>query len=125
MAAASLDLVDDLRVEQGATWERTFTFSDENNDPIDVSAWTFRGQIRSTYNSDTILAEFEFAAGNSTDEKIFRITDEETTEIPVLSPTGTGRKLSEYMYDIEAEKPDGSVERLFEGKVEVSPEVTR
>lgn len=125
MAAATLDLVDSLRIEQGATWTRVFTFLDENDDPIDVTGWEFRGQVRRSYNSNDALAEFSFTASDADNKKVFTITDTETTDIPVLPPTGNSRTSSFYMYDIEAVKEDGTVERLFQGKAEISPEVTR
>lgn len=125
MAAATLDLVDDLRIEQGATWTRVFTFVDGNDDPIDVTGWTFRGQVRKSFNSTTALADFSFSASDADNKKVFTITDTETAGIPVNPPTGNARNSSFYLYDIEAVKDDGTVERLFQGKAEVSPEVTR
>ena len=56
---------------------------------------------------------------------LITLTPAQTTAIPVAATATPDRKLTQYIYDIQVTKPDGSVDRILEGAVEVSPEVTK
>lgn len=124
MAAAKLD----LEIEQGTTFLRTCTIKDINGDPVDISDWTFAGQIRVKYDSTDIEAAFTFVVLNQTTSKgkfTFGLSADDSAAISV-SPSGNEdcKKLTSYVYDIETTR-GGITERLLEGGVFVSPEVTR
>jgi hypothetical protein len=104
-----------LTIHQGSTFEFTLDFGDV---PLDVFA--FRGQIRTEHESPAVLAEFttnilDNADGDPTILVIY-LSPDETSAIPA------GR----HVYDIEAYTAgDAYVQRVFEGRVKVTPEVTR
>lgn len=123
MAAAKLDLY----IEQGAKFYRTVTFK-VNNVAVNITGWTFRGQIRTSQTSADIVASFSFAIRDQvlyTGQVEITLSDVVTSAIPVPSTSRYTRKTSKYIYDIEVINTSGVVDRMLEGTVEVSPEVTR
>lgn len=122
MAAGVLDLL----IEQGSTFTRTVTVTGPvpNLTPVDLTGYTARGQIRETAQSATIVVSFTCVVSDPTNGVItVSLTDEQTSAIPA-----TGAKYSNYQtyyYDIEIESAGGIVTRLLNGKVSVSPEVTK
>ncbi len=117
MAAGKLDLY----IEQGTTFKTKLTFKDANEVLIDISSWSFAGQIRRTYDATSILASFAFAIQNqitNTGEVIVSLTNTQTSGIPAEAA------ITNYAYDIEA-TISGEVRRMVEGKVKFSAEVTR
>lgn len=124
MAAGSLDIL----VEQGATFAMRLVLSDSVGSPLDLTGWTFRGQIRSTYDAGTILASFSFVVPNQiTDPGAVdcSMADSVTETIPVTASTNYKKKDTFYPYDIEGEDTSGNVYRVVQGTATVSPEVTR
>lgn len=125
MAAGNLDIL----VEQGATFSMRLVLSDSVGSGIDLTGWTFRGQIRSKYDSGTILASF--TATIDPDQVTnpgavdFEMADTVTEAITVLPATNYNKKNTPYAYDIEGEDPDGNVYRIVQGVANISPEVTR
>lgn len=104
----------DIEVEQGATFSRTIEF-----EGIDVNEFDFRGEIRRHYQASDVEAEFEF-------EKI----DDTNLGIELSAKTTADLRSSlSLVYDIEMfyidEDGEERVIRLLEGRVRVSPEVTR
>jgi len=117
MAAGKLNLI----IEQGTTYTKTLTFKDGAGVPLDITGWTFDGQIRRTYNSSDILASFTFVILNqvtNTGEVELSLTDTETMAIPA------DYKVSNYVYDIET-TVGSVVTRVVEGNVSFSAEVTK
>ena len=48
----------DFELDQGASFEYLMTFTDENAAPVDVSSWTFSGQIKRREDDTDALASF-------------------------------------------------------------------
>jgi len=103
-------------LEQGATFDRQITVQ-ENNQALNLTGYSVRMQMRSTHDSSTIALTFTTTvASPATEGKINLIataTDTAAIEEGI------------YVYDLEIESSAGSVTRLLEGQVTVSPEVTR
>jgi hypothetical protein len=118
-------------IEQGATFKAEMIFKDSNGDPVDQTGRTFRGQIRSRYNSLASVADFTITVENQITDKgkiTILLTDADTAAIPVDDPQttdSTKRPLTVYEYDIEAVNVDLTVDRILQGIASVSPEVTR
>lgn len=100
-------------IDQGATFNTSYTFTDENDDPIDFSAYTGAAQMRKTYTSSTSYA---FSVSLGTVGNITLSMNAATT-----SSIAAGR----YMYDLEVTDISGVTSRLVEGIVTVTPQVTR
>ena len=102
-------------LNQGATFTRQMTVK-ENNSPLNLTGYTAAMQLRSTYDSGTVALSMTAAVINA------------TQGILSISATATATAALEegiYVYDLEIESSGGVVTRLMEGKVTVTPEVTR
>jgi len=124
MGAANLDLT----IEQGATFSRTLTLKDAQGVKLDLTGWTFRGQVRTSLAAVSSLASFSFAVANQTTnpgEVSFSLSATTTAGIPATQPSDPSRPDTVYIYDIEAVDAATTVYRLLQGQVYVSPEVTR
>lgn len=99
-------------IEQGATYASTIELLDENDEPVDVTNYTARGQIRRHYSS---LNAVNFTTSLANGSLVISLTANQTANMLY------GR----YVYDIELVDPVNTVVRILEGIVTVTPEVTR
>ena len=100
------------------TFVLTFNLSDYNGNAIDLTGSSIRSQLRKSYGSASYTAFAVQSPEPTLGEIEISLTAEQTTS---LRP---GR----YVYDIEVEEPEeygGSIVRVMEGIVTVTPEVTR
>lgn len=114
----------DITIEQGTTFELALAIKNTDGSPKDLTGYTISGSIRTSAVSATVVEDFtctitSAAAGLVT----VGLTDSETSGIPTSGSTYD--EYTEYVYDIETESGSGVIERLLNGKVFVSPEVTR
>lgn len=124
MSAASLDLT----LEQGATFTRKLTFKDQSNAAVDLTGQTFRGSIRRIATDTKVIAQFTFVLSNQTTN-----TGEVTMSLPAATSAGIKltaqdsavRSAELFAYDVERVFLDGSVERVLQGTIAISPEVTK
>jgi len=100
-------------IDQGTTFNVTFTFVDAVNNPIDFSTYTGASQIRKSYQSTTA---YSFSVSLANNGLISLGMNANTTS--TLYP---GR----YLYDLEVTDPSGIKSRLVEGIVTVTGEITR
>lgn len=109
-----------IECQQGATLRRSFTWLDENEQPIDLTGASARMQVRPTHTSTTKWLDLTTA----------------TTALVIDVPTATIRLLVDAavtatlpakrgVYDLEVVFSTGEVYRLVEGAFVVTPEVTR
>lgn len=114
----------DLRIQQGATFRRVFTWytnyvsaDHEDNETADLEDFTARLQAR-VRPGDAPVIDLIDGSGITLDEEAGTITvlltDEQTEALDFL----------EARYDLELESAGGEVTRLLEGRVVLSPEVT-
>lgn len=100
----------DYTLQQGSTFIRVPVF-----EGVDLTTASFRGQVRRTHCSSTVLATLAVTAASATELRI-ELTPLQTTALPV----------AELVYDIEAYTADDAwVQRILEGTLTVTPEVTR
>lgn len=127
MAAGKLD----LNLEQGSDFLRKLIFQDNASPTPNLENLTdqiFRGQIRKSISDATVVVAFTFSILDqvtNTGEVEFSLTNAQTSSIVLKPQTTVTREPQEFAYDIEREFTDGRVERVLEGVVFVSPEVTR
>ena len=116
MAAAKLNLI----VEQGATFDRVITWK-TGTTPVDLTGYSARMQARASHDAaDPVFSLTSDEAGGITlggsAGTITLLIDAEATAL--LTP-------GDYVYDLEVEDDEGIVRRLLEGRLTVTPEVTR
>lgn len=116
-----------LDIRQGATFGPiNATLTNPDTSPIDITGWMFRGQVRRSPTSTlTPGASFMFSITNASQGMFsFSISDEQTTLLQA-DALGANAPASQYVYDIEAELPDGRVLALMYGAARVFREVTK
>lgn len=110
-----------ITIEQGATWTLAITWS-RNTVPVPLDGCSARMQIRRKHADATVLLSLTSAADEGitlgpADGVIALRAEAAQTEALPAPLKG--------VYDIEVEEPDGTVTRLVQGAVVVTPEVTR
>ena len=110
MAAGTYNFI----LEQGATFNRILTLK-ENNSAMNLTNYTVASKMRSTHDSSTVAGTFTCT-----------ISDATGGEITMQMTNSTTANIEEgmYVYDIEITNSAGTVTRLMEGTVTVTPEVT-
>ena len=103
----------DIRIDQGSTFILNIRLRDEDDEVISLSGCTAQAMIRYNYSDASAAATFETSINNNI--ITLTLTDESSS---VLSKT-IG------VWDCEVTWTDGSVSRVIEGKVHISPEVTK
>lgn len=107
--AAKVNIV----LDQGTTFNTSFLFSNDDDNPIDFSSYTANSQIRKSYTSSTAYT-FTVGLGNN---GIITLSMNAATSSTITA----GR----YLYDLEVQDANGVRSRLVEGIVTVTPEITR
>lgn len=100
-------------IDQGTTFNTDFTFTDDQDNPINFFEYEGRSQMRKSYSSLT-AHEFTVSLGNNG-----------IISLSMNSATTTSISPGRYLYDLEVTDQNGVVSRLVEGLVTVTPEVTR
>jgi len=119
----------DFIIEQGATFQRVFAWTDSDDQPVDLTGYTARLQVRRSTSSSTIYLDLSSEAPGGGDTFIQAITidalagtltvDVDADVTAALTWTGAAA------YDLEVTALNGIVTRLLEGSVLLSKEVTR
>jgi hypothetical protein len=113
-----------LLIEQGATFQHTINWSDPDGDPINLTGYRIRFQIRQSPASATKLLDFDSNALGSG----MHIGDLDATGVIsiTLDPSVTSAlAFTAAEYDITATSGGGAVYRLHEGKAALLLGVTR
>ena len=105
--------------EQGATFARSLLVTDSAGDPLDLTGYTARMQIRRDIKRDTTMLSLttengRITLGGEAGTIGLYISDEDTATIPRSG-----------VYDLEIISSDGTVTRVLKGKFELDLEVTR
>lgn len=116
MSAATFNLTGTRIIEQNAQFLLTFTY------PGNVATANLKGQIRKIPGGD-LLADFRLGTvtyDQQTDKTTFTIglDSRQTDKIPIPPEGG------HWVYDVRMRPQGGDNIRLFQGTVEVSPNVT-
>lgn len=110
----------DITVEQGATFRLEATWKDSTGNPVNLTGYSARMQIRETYESEDIILAFtstggSIALGGALGTIVVTGAATDTAKIP-MTPA---------VYDLELEASNGVVTRLLQGKATITQEVTR
>jgi hypothetical protein len=102
-----------LVIDQGTTFTTTLTVTDDDGDALDLTGYTGSAQIRKHYTSSNSVS-FSVSVTPASGEVTLSLTANATANITA------GR----YVYDCELTN-SGTVSRILEGIVTVTPQVTR
>lgn len=106
-------------IDQGATFSRQLTLKDASDDPMNLTGYTARMQIRPEIESDEVMVELTTTNGR------IALGGVAGTVTLTISATVTATIDKEGVYDLELVTPAGEVYRALKGKVRLEPEVTR
>lgn len=113
-----------LVFEQSATFQHTVTWTEPDGDPVDLTGYRIRLQVRQTPTATAKLVDFDSSAPAS-GMSITALGASGTFTI-TFTPAVTGAfAFTSAEYDLTATSPGGVVYRLHEGKASVSLGVTR
>lgn len=111
---------EEFTIDQGADVAIQLNLVDENDNPKDLANHTVTGYMKKSYTSS------DYTAFSSI------VVDPPTDGICTLSLTSTqtdALKAGRYVYDVELSFVDSDgnsiVERILEGRIQISPSVTR
>lgn len=116
-----------LVIHQGASLQHTWTWhygpDEESSVPVDLTSATARAQVRRTRASRNVLLDMSTEGGefvlSALGEISLHVPGDITAALPTL-PVGM-----KGFWDLEIVWPDGDICRLLQGRVTISPEVTR
>ena len=116
MAAATYNFV----IEQGTTLAKTLIWNSSTGTPVNLTGYTARMQVRQSVTSSVVLLELTSAAGTI-------VLTPLTWTIVLNFPAATTAAIiwRHGKYDLELVASNGTVTRLIEGQIDISPEVTR
>jgi hypothetical protein len=101
----------DVRMTQGDSFIEELLMEDGEGDPIDLTGYAFKSQIRRTADNG-LVAEFNISVDGSTVTR-------------TLSPSVTAGLEGIYVHDFQWTKPQGQIRTLLSGECEIEAEVTR
>jgi hypothetical protein len=104
-----------ITVDQGSDYFSTVYVEDASGGVADLTGFTSRGQVRKTYSS---LTSYDFITAIANPEL-------GSIEISLTNSTTSSMKPGRYVYDIEVVSSSGTVTRVIEGQLEITPSVTR
>ena len=108
-------IVSNLTIDQGSTFSASIDVTDVEDNVLVLTGYTVAAQIRKTYDSTTAV-DFTGSVSNATQGEItISLTPAQTNALVA------GR----YVYDAEITSGGGTVTRVLEGQIEVTPGVTR
>lgn len=111
-----------IKCEQGTTFRLVATYKDDSGDPVNLTGYSARMQVRRSHASDSTLLDLASTGGSP------RITVAGSTGvITVTVPASITAELpaGRFVYDLEIISGGGEVTRIIEGDFVVDPEVTR
>ena len=106
----------ELFLEQGSDYSTSITLTDVNGDPYDLTDYTAKSQVKKSYYSTNNTAVFTATINDAATGNV---------QISLSAANTTSIKAGRYVYDVEVEDASGNISRIFEGIVNVLPNVTK
>lgn len=115
MSAATTNLI----IDQGATWDITFTYKNSSGGAIDLSTYSAALQLRTSYDAQSPSLSLSSPSAGIVLGGIAG-----TIKVTASAELTAGLTAGEYVYDLEV--TSGSiVTRLVQGRITVTPQVTK
>ena len=105
----------EITIEQGASFSTTITVNGADGSPTNLTSYTGAAQLRKSYYSTNATATF----ATSID------TVNATITLTLSAATTANIAPGRYVYDTTLRDTNGTVTRILEGVIDVSPSVTR
>lgn len=110
-----------IQIDQGSVFDLDLTYEDDNGDPVDLTGYSARMQVRPNHASDTKLLDL------TSGEEITLGGEDGTISVHVTATVTATLSAGQARYDLEVvpEADNDQAIRLVEGSVTITPEVTR
>jgi hypothetical protein len=109
-----------LHAPQGATFIQNWIYRDDEGNVVDLTEYEARMQVRVTFESQVIDG-----LNLTTENGSIILGDEGEISIEVSATIMEDVPRGSYVYDFELIYPSGRVDRVVQGKFDVSRNVTR
>ena len=106
----------DLYVDQGTDYCTTMDLANDDGTPINVTGYTFSGQIRKSYYSTNPAANLAIVVLDSANGNV---------SITMTSAVTANITPGRYVYDIKMTDTSNVTIRIMEGIITVTPQVSR
>jgi hypothetical protein len=103
----------DLIIYRGDDFLKSLQFTDDEDEPINITGWTFLSQIRKTANDDELLAALTVT-----------VTDAATGKLDLTLAASITKSLVTGVWDLEA-VADGDTRTYLAGDAIVTSDVSR
>jgi hypothetical protein len=113
-------------IEQGSTVDFSIVYKDSNGNPVNLTGYGSKMQIRETYNSAPLLTLSSSLNADGTGLNMSNAISG-SIGIYIASCTSSMLTFNEALYDLDIISGSGAcptVNRILEGKVKLSKEVT-
>jgi hypothetical protein len=104
-------------IDQGATWTVNIVYTDYNGDPVNLTGYTARMQLREKFTSDAVLTLTTSNGGLTLTPLTGGIAVIATAAQTEVIPAGF------YLYDLELTS-GSEITRLIQGQITVRAQVT-
>ena len=123
-------------IDQGSTVDFRIEYRDSNNNPVDLTNYESRMQIRPSKESSTIICTLSSSV-SADGTGLYMTPYSASTQLPstsgsigivISAASSSAFSFSEAYYDLEilsGSAPTTVVNRILEGKIKLSREVTR
>jgi len=108
-------IIANIYIDQGTDFSITVDVTNADGTALNLNGYSAAAQMRKTYTSSTVSAEFATSLVEASGQVTLSLTDSQTS---ALSP---GR----YLYDLNITSSGGNTSRVVEGQAIVTPGVTR
>lgn len=114
-------------IEAGATWSAVIDWQDSAGVGINLTSRTLTGQVKRRVLDPNEVVEFTITKADQTTNPgrfTVSLTAVQTGKLPVKQSADGKKDITELPYDIEAVN-GSTIDRVLEGLVQISPEVTK
>ena len=111
-------------IDQGATFPLYVEYKDPDGDPIDLTGYSVRMQIRQSASAAAKLLDFD-SADLDAGMTVEALDETGVIDLKLAPSVTSGLTFNAAEWDLVVESPDGIVTRLVQGKASVSLGVTR
>lgn len=107
----------DLKIDQGATFYKKLTWLDGQKEPIDLSGYTAKMEIKGVLRGKAVLSL-------STDDQTIKVFSTGIIEIFMSDEQTKLLNSKEFLYDLFLSDPSGKITNLIGGKIICNLSVT-
>jgi hypothetical protein len=114
--AVTQKTAENFSIDQGADFSRTLTVTTDGSTAYDLSGLSLQAQMRKGFDSSSATATFTTSLVSAT-SGTYKLTLSNSTTASITA----GR----YVYDIELNLADSTIEKVHYGIITVNPEATK